>query len=70
MTESTTRSQCVTCGGPKVEMLPKHREMDECSTCRRLDPPPTSTRYRMVVYPCSECGTKYRGPKFREECCT
>lgn len=58
---------CATCGGPKVEMLPEHEEIDECRACE-LDRPKTRTGH--VTYVCDECGTGYRGPKFRDECCT
>jgi len=60
-------TDCVTCGGPKVEMLPEHEEIDECRSCE-LDRPKTLTYD--VIYPCDECGTEYRGPKFARECCT
>jgi ribosomal protein L37AE/L43A len=67
MTEqSTDATECVTCGGPNVAMLPETRDRDECRACEREQP---KTRTAMVVYRCSECGAGYRGPKFAETCC-
>lgn len=60
-------TDCVTCGGPNVAMLPESEGNDECNSCEE-DRPKTATA--MVVYECPECGAGYRGPKFAEDCCT
>lgn len=59
---------CATCGASKVNLIPKHRESDDCGKCRD-GRAPTDTFGAYVVWPCSECGTEYRGPKFAKECC-
>ena len=65
-TDGGVRS-CVNCGGPKVDLLPKDHEMDECVDCQYGRP---KTKIITAGYLCDECKTAYRGPKFARQCCS